>query len=228
MKLSIALALLSAKASYASWDWSKFASKSTPNLPQNNRALETDVPCTHSARKIKIQSTTGEPLSFREVRVFSDEVNVAIGKNATQSSDLDDSSSASKAVDGKWRTKATTGDDEGCSTWWEVDLEESTSINKVQIVNPDKSCKLSYATISLLDADGETVWAKVVGDTCDKGWVGRKFEFECPTEAPSTSLVPTASPVECTASVAPGGSFVLVGGGTCTNSDGLTYDFYYK
>ena len=163
---------------------------------------------------------------MREVRVFSVSVNVAIGKTSIQSSDLDESSGPSKAVDGKWGTKATTGD--SCSTWWEVDLEESTPINKVLIVNPDKSCKLSYATISLLDADGETVWAKVVGDTCDKGWVGRKFEFECPTEAPSTSLVPTASPVECTASVAPGGSFVLVGGGTCTNSDGLTYDFYYK
>eukprot|EP00956_Cyclotella_meneghiniana_P006595 scaffold8717_cov59-Cyclotella_meneghiniana.AAC.4 len=186
MKLSIAFALLCAKASYASWDLS--------NLPKNDRVLETDVPCIHSASKIKIQSTTGEPLSFREVRVYSSDVNVAISKTATQSSDLDDSSGASKAVDGMWRTKATTGNDEGCSTWWEVNLEQSTPINKVQIVNPDKSCKLSHATISLLDADGETVSAKIVGDTCDKGWVGRKFEYECPiTESPTKN--PTAAPV---------------------------------
>eukprot|EP00956_Cyclotella_meneghiniana_P039652 scaffold176293_cov38-Cyclotella_meneghiniana.AAC.1 len=110
---------------------------------------------------------------MREVRVFSGSVNVAIGKTATQSSDLDESSGPSKAADGKWDTKATTGD--SCSTWWEVDLQESNPINKVQIVNPkcaddfSCSCKLSHAVISLLDADGETVWAKAVGDTCDKG-----------------------------------------------------------
>ena len=121
---------------------------------------------------------------MREVRGFSGDVNVAIGKTATQSSDLNDSSGASKAVDGKLRTKATT-DVESNSTWWEVDLEEPTSINKVLIVNPkcaddlSCSCKLSHAVISLLDDDGKIVSSEIVGDTCDKRWVARKFEFEC-------------------------------------------------
>eukprot|EP00956_Cyclotella_meneghiniana_P013166 scaffold18839_cov61-Cyclotella_meneghiniana.AAC.12 len=122
-------------------------------------STESAVPCTHSATKIKIQSTTGEPLSLREVRVFSGEVNVAIGKNATQSSDLNEDSGASKAVDGKWRSKATTSTND-CAPWWEVDLGNSTAINRVVLVNYDKSCDLSYATISLLDGDGEYKAAK--------------------------------------------------------------------
>ena len=207
---SAALALLHAMASPASG--------STSDLPNFNRVLEAAPTCTHSARKIKIQSTTGEPLSMREVRVFSGDVNIAIGKTATQSSDLNDLSDASKAVDGKWSTKATTGVDNGCSTWWEVDLEESTPINKVLIVNPDKSCKLSHAVISLLDADGETVWAKVVGDTCDKGWVSRKFEIDCPSASPTKNpmVSPTASPAkvpteaECIDGMAPEGTFDMV------------------
>ena len=135
---------------------------------------------------------------MREVRVYSDTINVAIGKNAIQSSDLNSVSGASKAVDGRWGTKSSTGD--SCSTWWQVDLEESLPINKVLIVNPkcsddsSCSCKLSYATISLLNAQDETVWAKVVGDTCNKGWVSRKFEVECPpTASPTTTSSPTVT-----------------------------------
>eukprot|EP00956_Cyclotella_meneghiniana_P029279 scaffold70358_cov69-Cyclotella_meneghiniana.AAC.2 len=141
--------------------------------------------CTLYANKIKIQSTTGKPLSMREVRVFSGTNNVAIGKTATQSSDLNEDSGASEAVDGNWRTKATTNTTE-CAMWWEVDLEARTAINKVVMVNPNKGCDLSHATISLLNGDGEYTAAKIVGNTCDKGWVVRKFEIECPpTSAPT-------------------------------------------
>ena len=158
------------------------------------------VPCTHSGTKIKIQSTTGKPLSMREVRVFSGGINVAIGKNATQSSDSNDESGASKAVDGEWRTISTTGD--SCSTWWEVDLEESITIDKVLIVNPkcsgdsSCSCELSHATISILDANSTTISSNIVGDTCDKGWVSHKFSFEAdeadtcqPASSPSNASV---------------------------------------
>ena len=136
-----------------------------------------------SASKVKIQSTTGEPLTMREVRVFSNGVNVAIGKNATQSSDLDGTKVATKAVDDKWRTYSSTGD--GCSKWWEVDLGESFPIDKVLIVNlkcsndPECACKNSYATVSLLDANGEWVDVKVLGNSCSKGWLVRKFPKVC-------------------------------------------------
>eukprot|EP00956_Cyclotella_meneghiniana_P020396 scaffold35970_cov72-Cyclotella_meneghiniana.AAC.1 len=91
MKYSSAtLALLHAMASPASG--------STSDLPNFNLVLEAAPTCTHSAQKIKIQSTTGKPLSFREVLVYSGDVNIAIGKNATQSSeDLNEDSGASKA-----------------------------------------------------------------------------------------------------------------------------------
>ena len=120
---------------------------------------------------------------MREVRVFSNGVNVAIGKNATQSSDLDDTKVASEAVDDKWRTYSSTGDD--CSTWWQVDLGESLPIDKVIIVNrkcvddPECACKNSFAIVSLLDANGKWVDAKVHGDSCDKGWLVRHFPKVC-------------------------------------------------
>ena len=158
---------------------------------------------------------------MREVRVFSGSVNNAIGKTATQSSDLDESSGPSKAADGKWGTKATTGD--SCSTWWEVDLQESNPINKVQIVNPkcaddsSCSCKLSHAVISLLDADGKTVSAKAVGDTCDKGQVGRKFEVDCP---------PVASPAnDPTASLGQVSPYENLGVGNCLDANGNYYAY---
>ena len=38
----------------------------------------------------------------------------------------------------------------------------------------------------------------------------------------------TAPPADCTAPVTPGGSIILVGDGSCVNSDDKTYDLYYK
>eukprot|EP00956_Cyclotella_meneghiniana_P040426 scaffold195003_cov21-Cyclotella_meneghiniana.AAC.1 len=80
------------------------------------------------AAKVKVKSTTGSPLQMCEVRVFSSDINVAIGKNATQSSDLSSFVNASKAVDGRWGTYSST--EAGC-TWWEVELEESFPIEKI-------------------------------------------------------------------------------------------------
>ena len=117
---------------------------------------------------------------MREVRVFSSEVNVAIGKNATQSSDLNDSGIASKAVDGEWGSLSSTGTDT-CSTWWELDLGEPFPVEKVIIVNRkcnddvSCSCKLSHAAMVLFDDQGNVVQAKNLQDTCDKGWIVRKF-----------------------------------------------------
>ena len=112
---------------------------------------------------------------------------------------------------------------DGCSTWWEVDLQESNPINKVQIVNPkcaddsSCSCKLSHEVISLLDADGETISAKAVGDTCDcdKGWVSRKFEVDCPPVAS-----PTNEPIHWSLHLL---SFTNLGDGECVDSIGNYY-----
>ena len=109
------------------------------------------------ATKVKVQSTTGAPLTMRELRIFSDSINIAVGKNATQSSTLDASKDASKAVDGKWGTYSSTGQ-QGCGPeWLEVALEEPVPIGMVRAVNrkcsdvPSCGCQLSHSTASLLD-----------------------------------------------------------------------------
>ena len=136
--------------------------------------------CPLMAAKVKVQSLTGLPIQMREVRVFSSDINVATGKNATQSSDLDSSLDASKAVDGKWRSWSSTGPD-SCSGWWELDLGELLPVEKVIIVNrkcsdSEKcSCKLSHASIVLFDDEGEVVAIKNTRDTCEKGWIVSKF-----------------------------------------------------
>ena len=117
---------------------------------------------------------------MREVRVFASGENVAIGKNATQSSDLNNSSIASKAVDGKWGSWSSTGTDTG-SAWWELDLEDPFAVEKVIIVNRkcnddvSCSCKLSHAAMVLFDDQGNVVQIKNLQDTCGKGWIVRNF-----------------------------------------------------
>ena len=117
---------------------------------------------------------------MREVRVYSSDVNVAIGKNATQSSDLDGSRVASKAVDGKWGSWSSAGTDT-CSAWWELDLGEPLPVEKFVIVNKkcnddvECSCKLSHAAVALIDDQGKVVTSVTTKDTCGKGWVVRNF-----------------------------------------------------
>eukprot|EP00956_Cyclotella_meneghiniana_P009297 scaffold12816_cov65-Cyclotella_meneghiniana.AAC.3 len=171
-----------------------------------NRSLG-DLSCEPApiAAKVKVKSTTGSPLQMREVRVFSSDINVAIGKNATQSSDLSSFGTASKAVDGRWGTYFST--EAGC-TWWEVELEETFPIEKIILVNrkcpddPACACQLSYASVSLLDGSGDWVAAKINGDTCDKGWIVHKFvKNQCPYTDPSDS--PSASPTRSPTTTSP-------------------------
>ena len=131
--------------------------------------------------KVKVvQSLTGLPIEMHEVRVFSSDVNVAIGKNATQSSDLDGSSVASEAVDGKRGSWSSTGTDT-CSAWWELDLREPLPVEKVTIVNQkcdddvNCSCKLSHAAVGLFDDPGKVVTSYTTEDTCGKGWIVHNF-----------------------------------------------------
>ena len=131
------------------------------------------------AAKVKIQSVSGLPIVIREVRVFSNGTNVAIDKSTTQSSDLNDLSVASKAVDNKWGSWSSTGTD--LSAWWELDLGELLPVEKIIIVNrkcsddANCSCNLSHAAITLFDNQGKIVSSKTTKDTCGKGWIVRNF-----------------------------------------------------
>jgi hypothetical protein len=121
-----------------------------------------------------------------EVQVISMGSNVAAGKRATQSSDFKGKAmfAASKAVDDKENTFSHTGRSE-CGVWWEVDLEDSSPIESIKILNrwceneSDENgcmCRLSQAAISLLDDDGNWIDAVLTGNTCGELKVGHVFE----------------------------------------------------
>lgn len=133
--------------------------------------------CSPNTRKIKVESTTSHNIMMFEVTVMSRGNNVALGKNATQSSDFvapwnSKIFDASRAVDGKSRTYSRTDDS---SSWWQVDLGGSFAIDSIDIKNrwcQDSSdpksclCNLSNATVSLLDEDDNVVTATSTYDTC--------------------------------------------------------------
>jgi hypothetical protein len=111
-----------------------------------------------------------------EVIVLSSGSDVASGKSAIQDSDFKGDSGkfgAHKAVDGNQGTFSHT-EVNSCS-WWEVDLGGEFAIESVKIVNrwcgsqADSSnclCRLSRATISLKDENGNWVDTALIGDTC--------------------------------------------------------------
>jgi hypothetical protein len=121
-----------------------------------------------------------------ELQVISAGLNVAVGKDATQSSDFKGKAmfAASKAVDDKVNSFSHTGRSE-CGVWWEVDLGDSFPIESIKILNrycEDKSdqhgclCRLSHAAILLLGDDGKWVDAVLTGNTCGVLEVEHVFE----------------------------------------------------
>ncbi len=128
--------------------------------------------CHPEARKVKIDSITGEQIQMFEVQILSsDDVNIALNKAASQSSTLG-TNAAHFSVDGDLTTFSHTDDDNAS---WEVDLGSTYSLKSVMIKNrwcDDSSdpngclCKLSGAMLSLLNEEGEVVSAEAIGDTC--------------------------------------------------------------
>jgi hypothetical protein len=121
-----------------------------------------------------------------ELQVISTGVNVAFGKDATQSSDFKGKAmfAASKAVDDNENSFSHTGRSE-CGVWWEVDLEDSFPIESIKILNRwcqdqcDSAgclCRMSHAAISLLDDDGKWIDAALTGNTCGDLKVEHEFE----------------------------------------------------
>jgi hypothetical protein len=111
-----------------------------------------------------------------EVQVFSQGVNVALQATANQSSTFISGSGtsfdASNAIDGDDSTFSHTRDS---SSWWEVDLGGIYSVESVNIKNrwcknpsdPNGClCKLSYATVSLVDGNGALVASASTNNTC--------------------------------------------------------------
>eukprot|EP00956_Cyclotella_meneghiniana_P002322 scaffold2614_cov85-Cyclotella_meneghiniana.AAC.2 len=125
-------------------------------------------------KKVRIETTAGEYLHMFEIQALSsDNLNVALNKTASQSSTLN-TKFASLAIDGDATTFSHTalGDSDAS---WELDLGSTYSLKLVKIQNrwcADPSdpngclCRLSGATMSLLDDQDLVVATKTFGNTC--------------------------------------------------------------
>ena len=106
-----------------------------------------------------------------EVEVFSGTENVALGKNASQSTDQYPGKpygGAEKAVDGK---KTAWSYDANCSIqstqggpteWWQVDLGETIAIDKIVIFPGDTGERTANARLKILDANNQVVWEHAI------------------------------------------------------------------
>jgi hypothetical protein len=128
-----------------------------------------------------------------EVRAFSpDDVNVALGSEASQSSTQ---WPASNAIDGNNATVAQTafGDP---NPWWQVDFASSSSLKSVDIKNNDL-CRLSGATVSLANELGEVLETKTLGNTCGVS------DISLDVSTCGSSSTPTTSPLSTNAGGTP-------------------------
>ncbi|KAL3781625.1 hypothetical protein HJC23_002002 [Cyclotella cryptica] len=157
--------------------------------------------CYPIARKVKLQSTTGEQIQMFEVEVIASGLNVALSKSATQSSTFGSNGgtpkTATDAIDGDTATFSHTND---ASPWWMVDLEgmfliESISIlNRWCVVSSDPTgclCRLSYTTVQLLDEQNAVIASASIGDTCGESQLN--LDLSSPDHCMITST-PTISP----------------------------------
>ncbi|KAL7512039.1 hypothetical protein ACHAXN_008986 [Cyclotella atomus] len=141
--------------------------------------------CYPTARKVKLQSTTGDPLHFFEFQVISLDENVALNKNATQSSTYITKSRAGAMLYPQFASYAIDNDPNtfcytDCTTenaWWMVDSYQMYPIKSVSIMNRwcqddiyDQDgclCRLSDASLTLLDEDGSVIVEETLHKTCD-------------------------------------------------------------
>jgi hypothetical protein len=133
-----------------------------------------------------------------EVQAFSSSVNVAFNKTATQSSTYSSSYVATKAVDGLANTFSHTSVADA-NAWWMVDFDESDDIESVNILNrycgsqaDPNNClgRLSYARLSLIDNQGNTLHTTYLGDTTSI----LKVQVTLPNMPCASSVSPTKSP----------------------------------
>jgi hypothetical protein len=168
-----------------------------------------------------------------EVHVIdTDDNNVAASKPSSQSSTLK-LFNAGRAVDGDITTFSHTDvsvQAAASSVWWKVALGDEFRIKSVTIKNrycsnPSDSagclCRLTDATVSLLNHLGTPVATQSVGDTCGKQDLLLEdfipFETPEPTSSPSLSSAPSTGPVE---------GFTYVGEGFCVDSEYEYYSFF--
>ena len=178
----------------------------------DNPTTSPTVPLTcYNARKVRLESTTGENIQIFELKVTSAGENVALQGTATQSSDWNDRFTAVKAIDGDDTTFSHTNDS---NAFLEVELSEARSIDEVVIINrwcanagdPHSClCRLSHANLSLVDGDGSIIVTRQLGDTCGVLSISEAFvsDLGCVPTTEDTATTkstntnnPTNSPTE--------------------------------
>ena len=105
-------------------------------------------------------------LSLAEVQVFHGRTNLALDGVASQSSTAFDAP-ARLAIDGNtngdFEAKSTTHTESSTDPWWEVDLKESQTIDRITIWNRtdhDLQSRLAGVRIQLLDEKRRLVWER--------------------------------------------------------------------
>jgi hypothetical protein len=129
---------------------------------------------------VKLQSTTGEFIQLFELEVYSKGNNVVLGEGttATQSSTFKNSTkfAATNVIDWEHETFSHTGEGD-LSAYLEVDWNRPFIIENVLMMNrwcqatSDPSgclCRLSSATLALLDENDSVIATRVIGDTCNQ------------------------------------------------------------
>jgi hypothetical protein len=96
--------------------------------------------------------------------------------------------------------------DDPSSVWWKVALGDEFRIKSVKIKNrycgnsSDLAgclCRLTDATVSLVDSEGTAVATQSVGDTCGKqDLLLEDFILFTPSSSPTVSSAPSTGPVE--------------------------------
>jgi hypothetical protein len=186
-----------------------------------------------------IELSTGNNIHMFEVQVIDEDNNdVAASKPSSQSSTFKQFN-ASRAVDGDVSTFSHTDvsvQTAASSLWWKVALGDEFHVKFVAIKNrycgsPSDSasclCRLTNATVSLLDYLGNPVATKSVGDTCEQQDLLLTdfipFETPEPTPSPTVSLLPTVSSAPSTGPV---DGFTYVGPGWCLDFKGKYYSSF--
>jgi hypothetical protein len=156
--------------------------------------------CLATARKIRVQSTTMEQIQMFELQAFSSgtNMNIALSGSAIQSSTLHNATkfAASNAIDGNSLSFSHT--DDYAHAYWEVDLGAMFDLESVIIMNRwcgDKSdpnrclCRLTSASVMLLDDNDSTIADKTLGNTCGELIISESFASSCnPTASPVIAL----------------------------------------
>lgn len=134
---------------------------------------------------VKIESTTGEQLQVFEVEASLDGSAVTFD-SAEQSSTFSPRFPASNAIDGSFATFSHTND---ANAFLKLNFAQQ-DIDSVKIFNRwctnslDPSgclCRLSRATVSLIDINSNVVESVVLGNTCSQGIVQASFSPACGT-----------------------------------------------